>query len=354
MIMRLVTLAYIASVTAVSCATADNSTMSNLKVLVSSKDYPESGLKILREHFTVLQTTHLNFGEEGKKENYEELLNLIPGCSALVWLSHHPITNELLDRAGPNLKLVATVSAGYNHCNVDELKARGIKLSNTPDVLSAAVAELAISLMLGAARRFPENLQQVQSGEWEIGFGVVLGQEIRGSTVGIIGLGGIGQAIVRRLAGFEVNRFLYTGHREKPEAKALHAEFVPLDTLLSQSDFVVLAVPLTNETKLMINSTTLGKMKRNAILINVGRGDLVDQDALYDVLKSKTIYAAGLDVTTPEPLPKDHKLLTLPNVFILPHIGSATVRTRSDMGALAANNVVRGLSGKPLITPVLP
>nr|XP_013189824.1 unnamed protein product [Amyelois transitella]XP_013189825.1 unnamed protein product [Amyelois transitella] len=333
---------------------SENSTMANLKVLVSSKDFPESGLKILREHFTVLQTQHLNFGEEGKTQNYEELLKLIPGCTALVWLSHHPITNELLDKAGPNLKMVATVSAGYNHCNVDELKARGIKLSNTPDVLSAAVAELAVSLMLGAARRFTENLQQVRSGKWEIGFDVVLGQEIRGSTVGIIGFGGIGQAVAKRLSGFDVNKFLYTGHREKPEAKALGAEFVSLDNLLAQSDFILLAVPLTNETKLMINQTTLGKMKQNAILINVGRGDLVDQDALYEALKNKKIYAAGLDVTTPEPLPKDHKLLSLPNVFILPHIGSATVRTRSDMGVLAARNVVQALSGKPLITPVLP
>ncbi|XP_026496014.2 glyoxylate reductase/hydroxypyruvate reductase-like [Vanessa tameamea] len=326
----------------------------NLKVLVSSNDYPSSGLDVLREHFTVVQSPYCNFGEEGANENKAELLKLIPGSSALVWISHHPITKELLDKAGPQLKIVSTASAGYNHCNVPELKARGIKLSNTPNVLSSAVAEIAVGLILGAARRFTENLDQVRRGEWENGFNKVLGQDVRGSTVGIVGLGGIGQATVKRLSGFEVGKFLYTGHREKPEAKALNAEFTSLDNLLEQSDFIVLAVPLTDETRHMINSTTLGKMKKNAILVNVGRGDLVDQEALYEALKNKNIYAAGLDVTTPEPLPKDHKLLTLPNLFVLPHIGSATLRTRSDMAVLASNNVVNALTGKPLITPVLP
>ncbi|XP_023944978.1 glyoxylate reductase/hydroxypyruvate reductase [Bicyclus anynana] len=325
----------------------------NLKVLVSSNDYPESGLEVLKEHFTVLQSRYLHFGKEGE-DSKEELLNLIPGCSALVWSSHYPISKELLDKAGPQLKVVATVSAGYNHANVPELKARGIKLSNTPNVLSSAVAEIAVALILGAARRFTENLAQVRSGQWEIGFTKTLGQDIRGSTVGIIGLGGIGQATVKRLSGFEVGKFVYTGHREKPEAKALNAEFTSLDNLLAQSDFIVLAVPLTNETHHMINATTLGKMKKNAIVINVGRGDVVDQDALYDALKNNQIYAAGLDVVTPEPLPKDHKLLSLPNVFVLPHIGSATLRTRSDMAVLAAENVVNALTGKPLLTPVLP
>uniref|UniRef100_A0A2A4K050 Glyoxylate reductase/hydroxypyruvate reductase n=1 Tax=Heliothis virescens TaxID=7102 RepID=A0A2A4K050_HELVI len=350
-VLNVVVVALVGVVLPVSCV-AHSTMTKNLKVLVSSKDFPASGLKVLEEHFTVVQTKYLNFGEEGRTLAKDDLLKLIPGSSALVWSSNLPISKELLDKAGPQLKLVATASAGYNHCNVDELRARGIKLSNTPNVLSSAVAEIAIGLMLGAARRFTENLDQVHRGEWEIGFDKVLGQDIRGSTVGIIGLGGIGQAVVRRLAGFEVGKFLYTGHREKPEAKELGAEFVNLDTLLAQSDFIVLAVPLTNETKHMINKDTLGKMKSNAIVINVGRGDLVDQEALYDALKNKQIYAAGLDVTTPEPLPKDHKLLTLPNLFLLPHIGSATVQTRSDMAVLAANNVVNALTGKALITPV--
>ncbi|XP_073962029.1 glyoxylate reductase/hydroxypyruvate reductase-like, partial [Choristoneura fumiferana] len=198
------------------------------------------------------------------------------------------------------------------------------------------------------------NVAETSRGQWEIGFQKVLGQEIRGSTVGIIGFGGIGQTVVKKLAGFEIDRFLYTGHREKPEGKALGAAFVTQEQLLAQSDFVLLAVPLTSETNHMVNKELLGKMKKNAILINVGRGDLVDQDALYDALKNNVIYAAGLDVTTPEPLPKDHKLLTLPNLFLLPHIGSATVRTRRDMAELAANNVINALTGKPLITPVLP
>ncbi|KOB65788.1 Glyoxylate reductase/hydroxypyruvate reductase, partial [Operophtera brumata] len=398
--------------------------------------------------FTVLQTKYLNFGEEGLNQTRDDLLKLIPGVSALVWVSNLPISKELLDRAGPQLKIVATVSAGYNHCNPNELRARGVKLSNTPEVLSSTVAEIAVSLMLGAARRFTENLQQVRSGEWEIGFDKVLGQDLRGSTVGFIGFGGIGQATARRLAGFEVAKLVYSGHREKPEGKSLGAEFVSQDELLRQSDFIVLAVPLTNETRHMINSETLATMKRNAILVNVGRGvgldvttpeplpkdhklltlpnisgldvttpeplpkdhklltlpnisglDMTTPEPLPKDHKLLTLpnisgldvttperlpkdhklltlpnisgldvttpeplpkdhklltlpNISGLDVTTPEPLPKDHKLLTLPNIFILPHIGSATVRTRSDMAVLAANNVVSALTGKPLLTPV--
>ncbi|XP_068617573.1 glyoxylate reductase/hydroxypyruvate reductase-like [Battus philenor] len=355
-IRRLLTVLVITSVLQIARSLDDglrkNMTKS-LKVLVSSNDFLDSGIKILEEHFTVVRCPYNNFGEEGATKCREELINLIPGCSALIWVSHYPISKELLDKAGPQLKIVSTASAGYNHCNVPELKARGIKLSNTPGVLSGAVAEIAVGLMLATARRFTENLDQVHRGEWDISFDKVLGQDIKDSTVGIVGLGGIGQAVVKRLKGFEVGKFLYTGHREKPEAKELGAEFVNLDTLLTQSDFVVLAVPLTDETRHMINQTSLAKMKKNAILINVGRGDLVDQDALYDALKNKDIYAAGLDVTSPEPLPKDHKLLTLPNIFILPHIGSATIDTRNAMAILAAKNVVNALNDKPLITPIL-
>lgn len=344
-------LALITVVLPIKC-TANTAMTKNLKVLVSSKDFPPPALQLLQEHFTVIQTKYLNFDDEGRTLAREDLLKLIPGCSALVWCSNLPIAKELLDKAGPQLKIVSTVSAGYNHCNLEELRARGIKLSNTPNVLSPAVAEIAITLMLGAARRFTENLEQVRSGKWEIGFDKVLGQDIRGSTVGIIGFGGIGQAVVKRLAGFEVSRFVYSGHREKPEGKALNAEFVSQDELLAESDFIVVAVPLTSETRHMINATTISKMKKNAIIVNVARGDVIDQEALYEALKNKQIYGAGLDVTTPEPLPNDHKLLSLPNIFILPHIGSATVKTRTEMGILAANNVINALTGKPLLSEV--
>ncbi|KAM3957941.1 uncharacterized protein ACR2FA_008084 [Aphomia sociella] len=338
-----------------SLAHIDNATMTkHLKVLVSSNDIPVSGVKLLQEHFTVVQNRFSYMGEDEKVQSAEECLKLVAGCSAIVWVSNHPITDELLDRAGPNLKIVATASAGYNHCNVEGLKARGIKLTNTPGVLSAAVAEIAVGLMLAAARRYTESLQQVASGKWIIGPDKFLGQDIRGATVGIVGFGGIGQATAKRLVGFEVGRIIYSGHREKPEGKALGATLVSQDDLLSQSDFIILAAPLTNETRHMINKTTLGKMKKNAIVINVGRGDLIDQEALYEALKNRDIYAAGLDVTSPEPLSPDHKLLTLPNVFVLPHIGSGTERTRNDMSILAAQNVINALTRKPLITPVLP
>lgn len=326
--------------------------MEKPKVLVSSNDFPESALNILREHVVVIQTKYNNFGEEGRVQNAQELLKLIPGCSGLVWISDQPISVELLDAAGSSLKIVSTSSAGYNHCRPAELLKRNIKLTNTPNVLSAAVSEVAIMLMLGAARRLTENLQLVRSGEWEISFNKMLGTDVSGSTVGIVGLGGIGQAVCTRLSGFQVGSILYTGHKEKTEGKALGAKFVSLEELLSESDFVILCVPLTDETRGMINARTISKMKKNTIIINVGRGDLIDQDALYNALRNGDIYGAGLDVTTPEPLPKDHELLTLPNIFITPHIGSATKATRRKMAELAANNIVNYFLNKPLITPV--
>ncbi|XP_045451240.1 glyoxylate reductase/hydroxypyruvate reductase-like [Melitaea cinxia] len=251
----------------------------NMKVLVYSNDYPESGLSILREHFTVVQNRHPDFEAENVTETNKELLELIPGSSALVWMSPNPIQTELLIAAGPQLKMVATCSAGYNNCNIMELKTRGIKLSDAANVVSSIVSEVAVALIFEAAKRFAVHLRPYRRVDWEIG-PEQPGQEISGSTVGIVGLGSIGQATIKRLSGFEVEKFYYTGPREKPEASNFNAQFTSLDHLLKRSDFIVFSARLTSETYRMINNQNIKKMKRTAVLIIVSHGDLDDLDIL--------------------------------------------------------------------------
>lgn len=229
------------------------------------------------------------------------------------------------------MKTVGTMSAGTNHIDIPELKKRGIKLGNTPMVLDDAVADTAILLALGAARRLHEGRLKIEQyilyfffykqikklflrNQWRPNLQWMLGQDITGSTVGIVGLGGIGQTIVKKLKSFSVDKFLYTGHREKPEGKELGCQFVSLDTLVKESDFVIVACPLTSETKSMFNDEIFNKMKKTSVFVNISRGEVVDQDALIRALKGGKIFAAGLDVMTPEPLPPGHELLKLPNV----------------------------------------
>ncbi|KAI4494933.1 PREDICTED: glyoxylate reductase/hydroxypyruvate reductase-like isoform X1 [Polistes canadensis] len=318
------------------------SRMNRPRVFVTSNNVPDSGIELLRTKcdVTILQDV---------TNTREEILQAVPGHDAIMIAGHVNINSEFLNIAGPNLKVVSTISAGYDHLDVPEIKRRGIKVGHTPNVLSAAVAEVAILLALSAARRSHEGRLKINEGKVLSLYNWLLGQELRNSTVGIVGLGSIGQAILKRLVPFEVNTFLYTGHSEKKAGKDLGAKFVSLDELLAQSDFVIVATPLTNETRGLFNDTTFGKMKKTAVFVNIGRGKVVDTDALVRALKNHTIFAAGLDVTDPEPLPVDHELLKLPNAVLLPHLGSATVKTRSDMSIVAAQNILNGLAGKPLV-----
>ncbi|XP_021922275.1 glyoxylate reductase/hydroxypyruvate reductase-like isoform X2 [Zootermopsis nevadensis] len=245
------------------------------------------------------------------------------------------------------------MSAGYDHIDVEELKARGIKFGNTPYVLSAAVAEVAVLLCLATARRLHEGRLKIETNNWESYRPQwLMGQDIQGSTVGIVGFGGIGQAIAKRLIPFEVKQIIYSGHSPKPQAKEFGAVFVSFDELLRHSDFVIIVCPLNEETKGMFNEEAFNKMKPNAILVNVARGGIVDQPALYEALKQGKIFGAGLDVMIPEPLPTDSPLLSLPNCVLLPHVGSATVKTRTAMAVLAAENIIAALEGKPMPAPV--
>ncbi|KAL8202882.1 UNVERIFIED_CONTAM: hypothetical protein K2H54_028424 [Gekko kuhli] len=279
-----------------------------------------------------------------------ELLARVAGKDGLLCLLSDRIDKEVLDAAGPTLKVISTLSVGYDHLAIDEIKKRGIRVGYTPDVLTDATAELTVALLLATARRLPESVEEVKNGGWTTWKPLwMCGYGLSGSTVGIIGLGRIGQAIARRLKPFGVKRFLYTGHHPKPEAGAeFGAEFVPLATLAEESDFIIVTCSLTPDTQGMCNRDFFRKMKKTAVFINSSRGAVVNQEDLYDALVKGHIAAAGLDVTSPEPLPPAHPLLSLKNCVILPHIGSATYATRNTMSVLAANNLLAGLKGESM------
>lgn len=316
--------------------------MSKPRVLITRNDVPRVCVELLetRCDVTIIQSS---------VHSSEEILQALPGHDAVIIIGHFNVNTEFLNAAGPSLKVISTVSAGYDHLDVPEIKRRGIKVGHTPQVLSAAVAEIAVMLTLCAARRAHEGRLKLEEGQVMTQLDWLVGQELRDSTVGIVGLGSIGQAIAKRLKGFEVGTFLYTGHTPKKAGDELGAKFVSLEQLLAESDFVIVAVPLNNETRGLFNDTMFRKMKRTAVFVNVGRGKVVDTNALVKALKNRTIFAAGLDVTDPEPLPTDHELLKLPNAVIIPHLGSATVKTRNNMGIVAAQNILNGLDGKPLV-----
>ncbi|XP_050799102.1 glyoxylate reductase/hydroxypyruvate reductase isoform X2 [Gopherus flavomarginatus] len=279
-----------------------------------------------------------------------ELLAGVAGKHGLLCLLSDRIDKEVLDAAGSNLKIISTLSAGFDHLALEEIKKRGIRVGYTPDILTDATAELSVALLLATCRRLPESVEEVKNGGWTTWKPLwMCGYGLSDSTVGIIGLGRIGQAVARRLKPFGVKKFLYTGSRPKPEsAVEFQADFVPLAKLAEESDFVVVTCSLTPDTKGMCNKDFFSRMKKTSVFINTSRGAVVNQEDLYQALVSGQIAAAGLDVATPEPLPTDHPLLSLKNCVILPHIGSATYATRSAMAVLSANNLLAGLKGESM------
>lgn len=316
------------------------------KVLVTNNDVPEAGIKLLREYcdVTICQSTRL-----------DELLLKCKGMDGIFWSTwgaHNKLTAEVLDAVGPQLKSLSTMSVGIDYVDLQEVKRRKIPLGHTPTVLNDAVADMGVGLAIAASRCFHEGRLRIEASKWEQRIQWLCGHEIRDSTVGIIGLGGVGQNIAKRLFGFDVKQFLYCGHNKKPEGDKIGAKFVSFDELIKSSDFVFITCPLTSATRKLFNAAVFANMKPTSVLINVARGDIVDQEALYDALKGHKIFAAGLDVTTPEPLPSNHPLMTLPNCVIVPHLGAETVRTREDMAMVAAINVLAGLADEPMHSPV--
>jgi glyoxylate reductase len=265
---------------------------------------------------------------------------------------------EKIDReaiaAAPNLRVISNFAVGYDNVTVDAATERGIPVGNTPGVLTETTADQAFMLLLAAARRLPESIDYVKDGKWETWFPLqMLGQEVSGATLGIIGLGRIGHAMAKRANGFGM-KILYQGGSNTEYAQETGAKQVELNTLLQESDFISIHVPLNQQTRGMIGTKELALMKNTAILINTARGGIVQTDALLDALRNKTIGAAALDVTDPEPLPSNHPLLELDNCIIAPHLGSATHQTRQRMGEIAAENLLRGLRGERLLHCVNP
>jgi glyoxylate reductase len=264
----------------------------------------------------------------------DELREHVAGKEGLLSLLTDTVDQALLD-AAPDLRAISNYAVGTDNVDLDAATRRGIPVGNTPDVLTDATADLAFALLLALARRLPEGERDVRDGQW-VTFEPDrnLGAEVSGATLGIVGYGRIGKAVARRAEGFGM--------------EILHTKDVALEELLERSDFVSLHCPLTPETRHLIDDAALARMKPTALLVNTARGPIVDTAALERALHERAIAGAALDVTDPEPLPPDHPLLEAPNLLVVPHIGSATVRTRHKMTELAVDNLLAALAGEPM------
>jgi glyoxylate reductase len=277
-----------------------------------------------------------------------------PDVAALYTYGHPLVDGPLLDRL-PAVRVISNYGVGVDHIRLAEAARRCITVGNTPGILDGATADMAFALLLAAARRLVEADRYAKSPAFtHYDPGHILGREVHGSTLGIIGLGRIGRQIAKRARGFEMTVLYHNRRRDEAAEQALGVRYAAFDELLAAADYVVLSCPLTEQTCGLINAAALSKMKPTATLINVSRGPVVDTAALTEALSQRRIYAAALDVTDPEPLPRDHPLLALANVIIAPHLGSATEQTRQRMAEISVENLLRGLAGKPLLHQVCP
>lgn len=276
----------------------------------------------------------------------EELLRYAPEQDALLTLLTDRIDEALLE-AAPRLLVISNMATGFDNIDVEAATRRRVLVTRTPGVLSETTAEFTLALIFAAARRVVEGDRKTRAGEWATwGPEILLGRDLTGATLGIVGMGGIGTAVARRARALGMRVVYHSLSRRQPLERRYRMEFLELDELLARADFVSLHAPLTEETRHLINERTLRLMKPEAVLVNTARGPLVDQAALYRALSEGWIAGAALDVTDPEPMPVDDPLLSLPNVVVTPHIASASVATRSGMAMLAAENLVEALSGR--------
>ncbi len=271
-----------------------------------------------------------------------------------VYTYGHPhLDGAMLDRL-PGVRVISNYGVGVDHIRLPDAAARNIPVGNTPGILNGATADMAMTLLLATGRRLIEGDRYARSPEFTTyDPGYLLGREIHGQTLGIVGMGRIGEQVARRARGFDMRILYHNRHRKSEVETELAAKYVELDRLLAESDYVVLCVPLTAETHGLMGAAELQRMKSTSVLINVARGPVVDTRALTEALTERWIYAAGLDVTDPEPLPRDHPLLQLDNVVIAPHLGSATEQTRQRMAEVSVDNLLRGLAGQPLVHQVV-
>ena len=286
----------------------------------------------------------------------DDLLRSIEGMDGVLALLTDRVDGEFLDRAGPQLKVVSNYAVGFDNIVVPEATARGVAIGNTPGALTETTADLAFALLMAAGRRVAEGDRYVRAGKWKTwGPLLLLGTDVWGATIGIVGFGRIGQAMARRARGFNMT-VLFHDVMDPPPAvvEEIGAQRVSLDELFERSDFVSLHTNLTAETRHLVNEERLRSMKSTAVLVNSSRGPVVDQRALYRALSEGWILGAGLDVTDPEPMPVDEPLLSLENCLVVPHIASASRATRAKMAVMAAENLLAGVRGERLPTPVNP
>ena len=312
------------------------------KVFVS-RLIPAVGLDIVR------QSCQVDLWEGEMPPPYDILIERVRGVDGILCVLTERIDANLMDAAGSQLKVISQMAVGYDNIDVQAAAQRGIPVGNTPGVLTEATADLAMALLLAAARRIVEGVEYIRDGKWQTWEPLgLLGADLTGATLGIIGLGRIGTAVAKRAAGFDMNLIAYSPELTDEAAAAAGVKSVDLPTLLAESDFISIHCPLNDETRGLINEEAFEQMKSSAILINTARGPIVDQKALYEALRREVIAAAAIDVTDPEPISADDPLLTLKNVIVVPHIGSASIRTRDRMAEIAARNLLAGLEGKPL------
>lgn len=311
-----------------------------MKVLITFRFFDEWVKKIVESGIEVIQW------KEEKAPPKKWILDNVSDVDGILCTLTTKIDKEVIS-AAKNLKVISTYSVGFDHIDVKEAKSRGIRVGYTPEVLTETTADLIFGLILAVARRIVEGDRLIREGKWIIPWqpDFLLGYDVYGKTLGIIGMGRIGKAVYRRAKGFNM-RVIYTSRTKKDD---IDAEFVSLEELLKQSDFVVITVDLNESTYHMINENTLRLMKKTAFLINASRGKVIDEKALVKALEEKWIAGAALDVFEEEPINKDHPLLKFSNVVLTPHIGSATFETRQKMAEIAVENLLRGLRGEKLV-----
>jgi glyoxylate reductase len=308
---------------------------------------PPSALELLRE------AGQVRIDERETAIPRAELLELVAGAEAVITLLGDRVDEELLDATGPQLRCVANVAVGYDNVDVAAATQRGVVVTNTPGVLDDATADLTMALILAATRRIAEGDRLVRSGrDWNWGMHFMLGSGLQGRLLGVVGLGGIGRRVAQRARAFGMAIAYHSRHPAPAEVEAeLGAEWMSLEQLLAEADVLTLHCPLTPETHHLVGAAELAAMKPSAVLVNAARGPIVDEAALAEALAEGRIAAAGLDVYEREPR-VEPRLVELDNAVLTPHLGSATVETRTAMAELAARNAISVLSGQGPLTPV--
>jgi glyoxylate reductase len=309
---------------------------------------PDKGLDLIR------QACDADVWAEELPPPREVLIERVRGVDGALCLLTDRIDATIMDAAGPGLKVISNCAVGYDNIDVAAATARRIPVGNTPGILTDATADFAFALLMATARRIVDGDRYTRAGKWKTwGMSILLGPDVHGATLGIVGYGRIGQALARRASGFNMRVLYYDPTILNPDP-SLPGTPVDFETLLRESDFVSLHTPLTERTRHMMDREAFGLMKPTAILINTARGAVVDPDALCAALKTRRIFAAALDVTDPEPLPMDSPLLQLDNLIVTPHIASASTATREKMAETAARNLIAGLQGERLPNCVNP